>query len=68
MIKLWQKIGGKTGPCDLGPEEIASIFLLLAGEIENSFDSFRGPDQIAEWLREEAGKALFDWNRGGFNL
>lgn len=64
MIKLWRKIGGKTGPYDLGPEEIASILLLLAGEIENSFDSFCGPDQIAEWLREEAGMALFDWNRG----
>ena len=53
---LWQRIGGKTGPYDLGPTEIANILLLLADEVEHrgSRDYDRDPGETADWLRNEA--------------
>jgi hypothetical protein len=62
MIKpgeLWRAIGGKTGPHDLGPEEIASILTLIADEVEGrgQIDYDRDPGETAEWLRAEAEAA-----------
>jgi hypothetical protein len=62
---LWRRIGGKTGPYDLGPEEVASILSLLADEIE-----YRGqigydldPGETSDWLIMEAHQALSDWQK-----
>lgn len=53
---LWQRIGGKTGPYDLGPTEIANILNLIADEVElrGDIDYDRDPGETAEWLRHQA--------------
>lgn len=53
---LWQRIGGKTGPYDLGPAEIAGILMLIAAEVERrgERDEDRDPGETADWLRAEA--------------
>jgi hypothetical protein len=53
---LWCRIGGKTGPYDLGPEEIANILELIAEEVEHrgTIDYDRDPGETAEWLMHEA--------------
>lgn len=59
---LWQQIGGKTGPYDLGPVEIANILKLIADEVERrgTIDYDRDPGETADWLRAEANQALKD--------
>lgn len=56
---LWQRIGGKTGPYDLGPAEIASILEMVADEVERrgEIDYDRDPGETADWLRSEATTA-----------
>jgi hypothetical protein len=53
---LWQRIGGKTGPYDLGPGEIASILRLIADEAEHrgEIDYDRDPGETVDWLRSQA--------------
>lgn len=59
---LWHRIGGNTGPYDLGPAEIANILNLIADEVEHRgvIDYDRDPGETAEWLRHEAQKAVSD--------
>ncbi len=56
---LWQRIGGATGPYDIGPEEIAGILVLIADEVERRgvIDYDRDPGETSDWLRAEAEKA-----------
>ena len=57
---LWRRIGGNTGPYDLGPAEIANILNLIADEVEHrgEIDHDRDPSETADWLKREAQKAL----------
>jgi hypothetical protein len=57
---FWSRIGGNTGPYDLGPAEIANILNLIADEVEHrgEIDYDRDPGETAEWLRHEAEKAV----------
>jgi hypothetical protein len=57
---LWRRIGGSTGPYDLGPTEIAAILKLIADEVERrgDIDYDRDPGETADWLRAEAQQAL----------
>lgn len=59
---FWQKIGGKTGPYDLGPEEIAGIIDLIADEVERrgSIGYDIDPGETSDWLRREAEQAIRD--------
>lgn len=53
---LWRRIGGKTGPYDLGPAEIANILELIAEQVEyrGTIDYDHDPGETAEWLMHEA--------------
>jgi hypothetical protein len=61
---LWRRIGGNTGPYDLGPREIANILNLIADEVERrgDIDYDRDPGETSDWLRAEAKQALKDFN------
>lgn len=58
--QFWQRIGGKRGPYDLGPSEIAGILTLIADEVEHrgAIDYDRDPGETSDWLRAEATKAM----------
>ena len=56
---FWQRIGGCTGPYDIGPSEIAGILTLIADEVERrgDIDYDRDPGETSDWLRAEARQA-----------
>lgn len=60
--RFWQRIGGATGPYDLGPTEIASILTLIADEVERRgvIDYDRDPGETSDWLKAEAKQAMED--------
>jgi hypothetical protein len=62
---LWKRIGGKTGPYDLGPVEIAGILNLIAEEVEHrgDIDYDRDPGETSDWLKMEASIAMEDAGR-----
>ena len=62
---LWRRIGGSTGPYDLGPTEIAAILKLIADEVERRGDIGHDldPGETADWLRAEGAQALLDAQR-----
>jgi len=59
---FWKRIGGSTGPYDLGPVEIAAILNLIADEVEKRGDIKYDldPGETADWLRYEATIAMED--------
>jgi hypothetical protein len=62
---LWKRIGGKTGPYDLGAVEIAGILNLIAEEVEHrgDIDYDRDPGETSDWLKMEAAIAMEDAER-----